>query len=388
MNRITNRISSLYERFFPTAKPLPAGIYHFQSPGGPNGPYRLHLRLEPNGEGILIVNASTVLHLNHTAAEMAYYFVHSYSDADVSTQMLKRFNVSPGIAKSDYDQFKDKLNNLILTQDLDPETYLDVDPKALYSSAISAPYRLDCAVTYRTMEESSQNYAPVDRVKRELELSEWQLIMDKAWNAGIPHLIFTGGEPTLREDLPQLIAYGEKIGVVTGLLTNGIRLADPEYLNSLLMNGLDHLMIVLDTENDKAWDAVRHIMPEDIATTIHLTITEGVLPEIPSLLDYLVRLGVRQVSLSTNDEKLKGELQKVSQAVAEHSLKLVWDLPVPYSHFHPVAMEMAEFEEVPQGAGKAWLYVEPDGDVLPSQGVNEVLGNMLTDPWEKIWAKH
>jgi organic radical activating enzyme len=388
MNRITNRISNLYERVFPTAKLLPAGIYQYQSPGGPNGPYRLHLRLEPNGEGVLIVNASTVLHLNHTAAEMAYYFVHSYSDADVAVQMLKRYNVPAVVAKADYEQFKDKLNSLILTPDLDPVTYLDVDQNAMYSSATTAPYRLDCAVTYRTMEESDQNYAPVDRVKRELALEEWQKILDKAWNAGIPHVIFTGGEPTLREDLPQLIAYGEKIGVVTGLLTNGIRLADPEYLHSLLMSGLDHLMIVLDTENDKAWDAVRHVIAEDIALTIHLTITEQNLPEIPSLLDYMVRLGVSQVSLSANDEALNEETQKVRQSLAEHGIKLVWDLPVPYSHFHPVALELAEFEETPQGAGKAWLYVEPDGDVLPAQGVNQVLGNLLTDPWETIWGKH
>jgi MoaA/NifB/PqqE/SkfB family radical SAM enzyme len=50
-------------------------------------------------------------------------------------------------------------------------------------------------------------------------------------------------------------------------------------------------------------------------------------------------------------------------------------------------LELAEQAEepAPQGAGKAWMYVEPDGDVLPSQGINQVLGNFLIDPWEKIW---
>ena len=38
------------------------------------------------------------------------------------------------------------------------------------------------------------------------------------------------------------------------------------------------------------------------------------------------------------------------------------------------------------GAGSAWLYVEPDGDVLPAQGVNRVLGSLLADPWETVWA--
>jgi MoaA/NifB/PqqE/SkfB family radical SAM enzyme len=37
------------------------------------------------------------------------------------------------------------------------------------------------------------------------------------------------------------------------------------------------------------------------------------------------------------------------------------------------------------GAGRAWLYVEPDGDVLPDQSIDRVLGNFLRDPWEKIW---
>jgi MoaA/NifB/PqqE/SkfB family radical SAM enzyme len=62
---------------------------------------------------------------------------------------------------------------------------------------------------------------------------------------------------------------------------------------------------------------------------------------------------------------------------------------VPYSAFNPVAAELRDAnKKIPEGAGKAWLYVEPDGDVLPAQGVNKVLGNLLTDPWEKIWKKH
>jgi MoaA/NifB/PqqE/SkfB family radical SAM enzyme len=40
-----------------------------------------------------------------------------------------------------------------------------------------------------------------------------------------------------------------------------------------------------------------------------------------------------------------------------------------------------------KGAARSWLYVEPDGDVLPGQGINHVLGNMLTDPWETIWSE-
>ena len=67
------------KRFFPPIEPLPAGdrtntrrrrMRHI--------PYRLHLRIEPDGSGLLIVNASTVVHLNHTAAEYAYHLVIEY----------------------------------------------------------------------------------------------------------------------------------------------------------------------------------------------------------------------------------------------------------------------------------------------------------------------
>jgi MoaA/NifB/PqqE/SkfB family radical SAM enzyme len=46
-----------------------------------------------------------------------------------------------------------------------------------------------------------------------------------------------------------------------------------------------------------------------------------------------------------------------------------------------------EASVAPDGAGRAWLYVEPDGDVLPSQGIDRLLGNILRDPWSEIWRR-
>jgi MoaA/NifB/PqqE/SkfB family radical SAM enzyme len=58
---------------------------------------------------------------------------------------------------------------------------------------------------------------------------------------------------------------------------------------------------------------------------------------------------------------------------------------VPYSADNPVAGEVVD-DGVPEGAGRVWLYVEPDGDVLPAQGeADKLLGNLLRDPWEKIY---
>ena len=127
--------------------------------------------------------------------------------------------------------------------------------------------------------------APVDRVKRELSTEEWKTILQKAWDAGIPHVVFTGGEPTLRPDLPDLIAEAERLGEVSGLLTNGLRLAEPAYLQTLLKSGLDHVMILLDPDDDKAWEALKAVHAEEIFETVHLTITKHNKAHLDSILE-------------------------------------------------------------------------------------------------------
>lgn len=382
-----NIFQQIWLKFFPKpAEPLPAGTFHYQAPPDAPVPYRMHLRLEKDGTGILILNASTVLHLNQSAAEYIYYLIQSKEAAEVAQLISVRYNVPLEHAQKDYQDICERLNALIHTPDLDPVTFLDMERLEPYSAELSAPYRLDCALTYK-INQDSPHAAPVERVKRELLTKEWCTIMNKAWEAGIPHIIFTGGEPTLRNDLHELIAHAEMNGQVTGILTDGLRLADSEYLHELLEKGLDHVMIILDTRDDQSWEGLRDTLAEDIAVTVHVTITPGNGLRIPEILEKLAEMGVTYISLSASEKGLKDVLAAAQQKVADLHMTLIWDIPVPYSAFNPVAMEV-ETEMIAQGAGKAWLYVEPDGDVVSTQGDTKVLGNLLTDPWEKIWSNH
>ena len=373
----------LIERVFTPAHPLPAGMYHYQAPADAPIPYRMHLRIEPDGQGILIINASTVLHLNLTATEFAYYLVKQTSEEEVIQEILKRYHISREEALKDYRDLVERIQTLVTKPNLDPETFMDFERKDPYSTAISAPYRLDCALTYRCSNGATEEFAP--KVRRELEIKEWETILQKAWDAGVPHVIFTGGEPTLRPELVDLIAYTQKIGQVVGVISDGLSLSETAYLHKLLESGLDHIMILLDPHDEQSWDALRVVLAEGIFTTVHVTITQSNANEMEVLFDRLAGMGVSSMSLSADDPGLKDALTAARHAVADRKMSLVWDLPVPYSEFHPVALELAEQEQTSKGAGTAWLYVEPDGDVLPAQGAQTVLGNLLTDPWEKIW---
>jgi hypothetical protein len=376
-------VNQLFERFFPSPQRLKPGIYHYQAPQEDPRNYRLHLRVENNGHGVLIVNASTVLHLNETAAEFAYHIIQGTPEETVAEQVARRYNVGKDQAREDFRDLHEKIDVLINTPDLDPVSFLGIDRQEPYTD-LTAPYRMDCAITYQSM-DSSSDIAPIDRIERELSREEWETILQKGWDAGIPHVIFTGGEPTLRPDLIDLIDYAENLGQVTGILTNGDRLSELDYLQQLLQSGLDHVMVLLDPEDELAWEGLERILAEDIHTTVHYTISSDDASQTEMLLNRLSGLGVTSVSLSTSDLALKDALESGRTLAAESGMELVWDVPVPYSRNNPVALELANNEVPPEGAGQAWIYIEPDGDVLPAQGVTKVMGNLLKDPWETIW---
>lgn len=381
---MTSIRESIRQRFTPIT-PIEAGVYHYQAPQDDPRNYRLHLRIEKNGEGVMIVNASNVLHLNQTAAEYAFYLVQGMSEEDAGNAVASRYRVSFDQALQDYSDFLEQIDTLVTIPDLDPVAYLGFDRTRPYSGEISAPYRLDCALTYQLPPGSDPQFAPHTRASQDLSTKEWAIILDKAWAAGIPHVIFTGGEPTLRDDLLELILYAEKIGLVTGLLTDGIRFTESGYFDSLLQTGLDHMLYLLQPGQDGIWESIQKAAQSDIFTTIHLTITPQSQPDIDSYLERLSDLGVSSISLSASSEELADALLSAREIAANLDLSLVWDTPVPYSMQNPFALEF-KGRERPPGAGHAWLYVEPDGDVLPDQDINQVLGNLLNDPWETIWA--
>lgn len=377
-------INRLAERFAPL-KPLPEGIHQMQAAPPDQKPYRLHLRLRKDGSGVLIVNAATVLHLNPTAAEYAYHFIKGTPEDEAAKQIAARYRVSRGMAREDYRDFCERIQTLVATPDLDPVSFLDFERVAPHSTELTAPLRLDCALTYRLSRGTKAEYAPVKRVSRELSTAEWQTVLDKAWQAGIPHITFTGGEPTLRQDLPALIAHAEKNGQVCGLLSDGLKLAKKDYLQILLQTGLDHLLFLLQAESETSWQALAAVMPEDLFTTVHLTVAKKNLGKMSEILARLAALGVTSLSLGLSDPALRGGLDRALDKAASLNMALAFDLPVPYGEHNPVALEAAE-DNLPSGAGRVWLYVEPDGDVLPAQGMaGQVLGNILRDAWEKIY---
>jgi MoaA/NifB/PqqE/SkfB family radical SAM enzyme len=390
--------------WFTPARPLSKEILHYQTPPDAEDQYRLHLRVEGDGRGLLVINAATVLHLNQTATEYARLLVQGADEDHAAHTVAKRYRVSQSRAREDYARLRDHILTLAITTDVDPVAYMDMERAEPFSAETSAPYRLDLALTYRLDETGTLDPEARKRVDRELTTEEWQQILNSLWDVGVPHVCFTGGEPTLREDLVTLIRHAEELGQVTGVLTDGHRLREQSYLDELLTAGLDHVQVTMVSHRPEVHDGVvglegawkeadaglRNALDGDIYVVVHIAVTLANADSVVETVAYLADLGVPAIALSSplraaaeeERPRLQNALEKAQDAAHDRGLTTIWDLAAPYSHVNPVEVEA---DLSPDQIVRQHLYVEPDGDVLPAQGYNVVLGNLLRDSWDSIW---
>jgi radical SAM protein with 4Fe4S-binding SPASM domain len=343
---------------------------------------------------------------------MAYFHLEGMSSKDAMHALKRQYALDSTTAKEDYQDFIHKLEVLLEPNGACPICNLEIETTAPFSAKPSAPYRMDLAITYRCNNDCEHCYNARSRRFPEMSISQWKKIIDKVWDLRIPHVVFTGGEPTLFNGLPELVAYAEEKGLITGLNTNGRRLSDQSFLNELLAAGLDHVQITLESHDPEihdqmvlakgAWDetvmGLKNVLESRLYVMTNTTLLTHNSPFIKDTLEFLAELGVPTVGINAliysgkgatvqsgiNEQSLPPMLEKARQITQANGQRLIWYTPTQYCHFNPIQLDLGV-----KGCTAA-LYnmcVEPNGDVIPCQSYYHALGNLLTEPWESIW-KH
>ena len=372
----------------------------------------LQLRVEQRGQGVMVINANTVLHLNHTATAFAYYFMQGLQQEEVLDKIRRMYRVKVDTAKADYEKLVYTISTLAQTEKIDPITYLEIEKEEPFTYQYSAPLRMDLALTFKCQNDCIHCYAGGPHETPELSTVQWKSVIDKLSEIGIFILTFTGGEPTLREDLPELLLYAQNKGMVTGLISNGRKLKDKAYVNLLEKSGLDFVQVTLESQKSEIHDkmtnakgswretieGIKNAVQSQIYVSTNTTLSKNNVDDFLSTIDFIKSLGVdafgcnsliysgkatgasQEFALSTED--LKTLLPGIRNKAQMIGLKFLWYTPTQYCNFDPVSLGLGVKSCT---AAMINACIGPNGDVYPCQSYFESLGNILAEPWEKIW---
>ena len=202
---LLNSLKSVFHSSSTGSAPL-SGLHHYVRENEQEKS-RIHLRIDADGHGTLIVNANRILHLNPTAALMAYHTLEGTPEKDAVHQIRQRYHVGQKQAETDFASIKDQLEELVRPDGACPIHDMGLETVMPFSTRPTAPYRLDLALTYRCNNDCAHCYNARERNFPELSTEQWFKVLDQLWALGVPHIVFTGGEATLRNDLPELIAH-------------------------------------------------------------------------------------------------------------------------------------------------------------------------------------
>ncbi|MHA2094917.1 MAG: radical SAM protein [Candidatus Hodarchaeales archaeon] len=378
---------------------------------GNDGEIRLHLRRQGDSS-LLIINASRILNLNPTATFFVERILKGKADIDIIKELRSLYRVNEQQATIDLQSLKELIHTLSTTDDICPIHSLKMEESNLTELNLTAPLRMDLAITYRCNNKCEHCYnQPNSPNANELDITQWKSILEKLWEISIPHVTFTGGEPTLRSDLPEMIDHAENVGIVTGLITNGRNLKDVKYVDRLINNGLDHIQITFESVderihnqmvgNDQAWvetvAGIKNAIDTPIYTLTNTTLTRLNAPKIEETIEFLASLEVEQFACNSIIYAGKGEnvshiafteselipiLESIQDTADAYDIQFIWYTPTRYCEIDPNNLGLGVKR---CSASHLAMAIEPNGTVIPCQSYYKGLGNILQDSWESIW---
>ncbi len=143
--------------------------------------------------------------------------------------------------------------------------------------------------------------------KNELTTEQGKELIDDLAHFGAPVILFSGGEPLMRKDLPELASYARSKGIRAVISTNGT-LIDKKTAKVLKEIGLSYVGVSLDgmrETNDKfrgvkgAFDAalegMRNCLAQGVKVGLRFTINKRNVNDIPAIFDLLERENIPRV---------------------------------------------------------------------------------------------
>ena len=379
-----------------------------------------------NGAKLIPLNLSWAILLANFMDQLEPYAGREIGQEDWQTLMDRAVSVTrrtyPGVGRTALrDDLNLMLNSLVsIARGGEPEAEVAAMSLGEYAPEMTAPHRMDLMVSAMTKngawhcnQKCLHCYAAGQPMGETAELTteQWKELLEKLRRANVPQVTFTGGEPTLRSDLAELVEAAQWF--VTRLNTNG-QLLTPELCRKLYGASLDSVQVTLyaadaATHNalvgadgfERTVQGIRNAVAAGLIVSINTPLC-SLNTDYADTLEFAGSLGVRYATCSglipsgaaeeaeskataLTAEELTAVLDRASKKAFELGMELDFTSP---GWLDEATLRRLDLTLIPScGACLSNMAVTPDGTVVPCQswlgGVR--LGNLLTDPWESIW---
>jgi radical SAM protein with 4Fe4S-binding SPASM domain len=391
---------------------IKSGLYTYPIIQSNGSRKRLHLRISKEGNGILFVDVTDVIHLHGVGTEIIKMALDGLNQGDAAAILRSKYRVKKSELIGDVKKAYHIIDHL--TQDMDGcqtcalSGLLDRAP--LFSLNTNAPYKVDVALTYGCNNQCPHCYNEANRLAMpSLPISHWFRVFDKIVELGIPHVILTGGEATLHPDFLKIVEYADQLGLVVGLNSNGRYLSHAPFMEKAAKAGLNHVQITLgscfkDVHNqmmgadsfDQTIQGIRTAISTGVHVITNTTLMRSNLGQIEQLIEFLYDLGIRTFAMNGMiyagggfehpnailAEELPAIISKVRTLADDYGMRFLWYTPTEYCRMSPMELDVGTKK---CNAGEYSICIEPNGDVLPCQSYYVSAGNILNDPWDSIW---
>lgn len=231
-------------------------------------------------------------------------------------------------------------------------------------------------------------------------------------DARCPSVSLTGGEPTLAQELPEVVAHGKELGLHVNLISNGLRLGG-DLVARLADAGLDSAQLSLEGPDahrhdalvgragahDRLWSGLERLRDAGIRVHTNTTVSPGNLDVLGAIVDRVADRGLDRLTMNlvipcgaARGEReamipygrIGPHLLAARKRAEDQGLRFIWYSPLPLCLVNTAAEGLGS---PGCAAADGLLHVNPAGDVLPCSSFrhDESLGNLLREPFEDIW---
>jgi MoaA/NifB/PqqE/SkfB family radical SAM enzyme len=416
----------------------------------PKSPGVIRLHLVPPRPGwrrrasLLYINGQHIIPLRHGRAALLRTFMNELTAAVTPGQEVSEEQMRPILERTadkmhrlypstpaerflgDLGHLQDMIGRIAGGGEV-PELEGQALTLAQYAPYLRGPMRMDLAVMPMRLDGewacplacaicyAAKGEAMAVTNEQMLTTAGWQRILEILWQVGVPQVSFTGGDPLARPDIVELVTHAQQF--ITRLNTSAVLLT-PELARGLYEADLDVMQVTVYSDDASIHDAlvgrpgalartlegIRTATSAGIIVSVNTPLVSenvaGYADTITSLHD---QLGLRYFTASgmlpaggavrkiaaggaaTADE-LYENLRAAKEVVDKLGCELDFTSPGCLTDEQLMSLGL----NAPTcGACLGNMAIAPDGEVLPCQSwvhQKKALGNILTVPWDKIWA--